>query len=61
MKTINPNIEIDLLIKKSGFKKSHVAENVGISTSTLSRIISGKQSYVSDETLLKIKKFLIKS
>lgn len=41
-------------IKETGLKKSFIAEKLGISPSTLSRIISGKQEYVSDELKAKI-------
>lgn len=45
-------------IKQKGVTKAHVAKMVGTDTSTLSRIISGKQSYVSKELLKRINLYL---
>jgi transcriptional regulator with XRE-family HTH domain len=41
-------------IKESGYKKSFVAERLGINIATLSRILSGKQPYISEELQGKI-------
>ncbi len=45
-------------IKDKGVTKSHVAKMVGIDLSTLSRIVSGKQSHVSEGVLAKINTYL---
>jgi len=44
-------------IKESGYKKSFVAERLGINIATLSRILSGKQPYISEELQGKIDSF----
>jgi len=45
-------------IKDKGVTKSHVAKMVGIAPATLSRIISGEQSYVSQEVTNKLNTYL---
>ncbi len=45
-------------IEETGLKKSFIAKNLGISPATLSRIISGKQAYVSDELMAKLNALL---
>lgn len=49
---------IEQKIKAKGLTKAHVAKMVGIDQSTLSRVISGKQSNVSSELINKIFKYL---
>jgi DNA-binding LacI/PurR family transcriptional regulator len=49
---------LDERIKDTGLKKSFIAERLGISPATLSRIISGKQGYVSDELKARIEALL---
>lgn len=45
-------------IKETGLKKSFIANRIGVSPATLSRIIAGKQSYVSDELMSKLNQLL---
>lgn len=48
---------IKLKIEEKGITKKQIAKMVGIDVATLSRIISGKQSY-KQETMDKIHKYL---
>ena len=45
-------------IKQKGVTKSHVSKMIGIDLATLSRIISGKQSYVSEDVTKRIHSYL---
>lgn len=45
-------------IKDKGVTKAHVSKMVGIDSATLSRIISGKQQFVSDELVNRIHTYL---
>lgn len=38
-------------IKQSGLKKNYVAEQVGITPSTMTRIITGKRKVMADELI----------
>lgn len=49
---------IEQKIKDKGVTKHQIAKMVGVDAATLSRIISGKQSYISDELLESIHKYL---
>jgi transcriptional regulator with XRE-family HTH domain len=49
---------IEQKIKSKGVTKAQVAKMVGINISTLSRIIKGSQSYISEEVTNKIHKYL---
>lgn len=45
-------------IKDSGLTKKHIAAALGIAPATLSRIISGKQAFVSEALSKKIDDYL---
>lgn len=45
-------------IQALGLKNSHVAKQCGINQGTLSLIINGNQTFVSDKLLDKIEKYL---
>lgn len=45
-------------ISEKGVTKQQVAKMVGIDTATLSRIISGKQTYISEEIMERINTYL---
>jgi transcriptional regulator with XRE-family HTH domain len=45
-------------IKKKGVTKSHVAKMIGINNATLSRILKGKQEYVSQDIHDKLHRYL---
>ena len=45
-------------IKDKGVTKFHVAAMVGIAPATLSRIISGEQTYVSEDVMKRINTYL---
>ena len=49
---------LSVRIQEKGLKKSFIAKSVGIAPATLSRIISGKQAYVSEELMTKINSLL---
>lgn len=43
---------IDFRIKQSGIKKQKIAEQVGLSPSELSHLLSGKRKYEKEKNLL---------
>lgn len=51
-------MQINNMISAKGLSKTHVAAMVGIHRSTLSRIIRGNQSYVSQSVMNKIEVYL---
>lgn len=50
--------EIADKIKAKGVTAKHVAKQLGISPITLSKIVNGKQSFVSDDLVLRINAYL---
>lgn len=49
---------LEAKIKAKGITKGHLAKKAGIAPATLSRILSGKQGYVSESLISKINDYL---
>ncbi|RIV27043.1 helix-turn-helix domain-containing protein [Fibrisoma montanum] len=47
-------------IEETGLKKAYIAQQLGITSSTLSRILSGKQAYVSADLMKRLEELLDK-
>lgn len=51
-------MNLEKKIEKTGVTKKHISKMVGINNATLSRIISGKQSSVSNDLMKRINDYL---